>query len=298
MNVPSDKIAIISYASGIGAGKSGCAKGPIQLQHSPYLKSLQPLLDWQSPLTPTQQLQGMAALASIADLSNQLAQTAADLTRQKRFFLTLGGDHSSAIGTWSGVATAIAPQSLGLIWIDAHLDSHTPDTTPSGNIHGMPLAALLGAGPTELTHILTTQTKLKPENVCIIGVRSFEPAEKHFLEEMNVRIYYMDEIKTRGIDTVFEEALAHVRKNSNYLGVSIDLDAIDPQSAPGVGSPEPDGIDPEALYQGLAHLLSQKELLAAEIVEYNPELDKHHETEQIAVTLIEKFVLNRARGKK
>jgi arginase len=292
-----DSIALLSYASGLGARLSGCGQGPIQLRTSPYIDKLQHCLEWDTALEPQEFNQGLAALNSIADLSQKLAMAAARLIRKQQFFITLGGDHTCAIGTWSGVAGALDPQSLGLIWIDAHLDSHTPQTTHSGNIHGMPAAILLGYGPPELTQVFSHKHKLRPENMCFIGIRSYEPEEQHFLEKMNVRIFYMAEIQKRGITAVFEEAISHVKKNSDFLGVSLDLDAISPEFAPGVGSPEPNGIDPNSLYQGMALILKQKELIAAEIAEYNPSLDQGFKTEQIIASIIAQIVQNQTKCK-
>lgn len=226
----------------------------------------------------------------MAELNTQLAEITQDLTAQKQTFMVVGGDHSCAIGTWSGVAAELAKENaaLGLIWIDAHMDSYTFDTTPSGNIHGMPLAALFGYGAAKLTHILTSTPKLKPEHVSLIGIRSFESGEAALLHRLGVRIYEMAEIKERGLTCVLQEAIARAKQGTVGFGVSLDFDAIDPQDAPGVGVPEPDGIKDKDLYRALTLLRQEKHLLGIEIVEYNPSLDKNCKTELV----INKIVLS------
>lgn len=282
-------IELIGYGSGIGAGNKGCRLGPSTLKSSPQLKKLQDFVRWQPILTPNEERSGLQALESITSISRQLGTITAQLTRENKFFITLGGDHSSAIGTWSGVASVISPNDLGLIWIDAHLDSHTFGTSPSGNIHGMPLAVLLHQGHPDLTQLFIDAPKLKPKNVCVIGVRSFEKEEQHLLEELNVRIFYMPEILARGLDAVLKEAHHIVTEHSQFFGISLDLDAIQPEEAPGVGTPEPNGIHAEELLATLTELIKDKRLIGAEIVEFNPELDHNKKTETLIADVIKHF---------
>lgn len=177
---------------------------------------------------------------------------------------------------------------MGLVWIDAHMDSHTAETSPSGNIHGMPLAALLGYGGPELTQIQMTDPKLSPEFLSLIGVRSFEAPEAQFLQRLGVRVYDMQEVKTRGLEIILAEAIARAEQSPSGFGVSLDLDALDPNDAPGVGVPESGGLLAEALCQALTQLKHNKNLLGIEIVEYNPCLDNDYKTEQ----LIQKILLS------
>lgn len=289
-------INLIGYASGNGAGNSLCEKGPIQMQASPYLKEIN--ARWYEILTPTSSKKGLDAEDTIAEISSRLAKISYTLTKNQQFFVTIGGDHSSAIGTWSGVAAALFPKTLGLLWIDAHLDSHTDKTTPSGNIHGMPLAALLGFGKESFTHLLSDRKKLSPENVCVIGVRSYEKEERELLEKLNVRIFYMDEIRKRGFQTIFDEAINIVSKNTDFYGISLDLDGIDPIEAPGVGTPEANGIALESLKKALEKITRDPKLVAAEIAEFNPSLDKDHKTEKIIADLLKDFSVNYEKRKK
>lgn len=289
------QIELIGYACGIGAGKVECEQGPLYLKNSGSLDKLSGLI-WNKILQPVDSSRHKEALQSIATLSLELAKITAELVAQRKFFITIGGDHSSAIGTWSGVATALRPLSLGLLWVDAHLDSHTMETTPSGNIHGMPLAALLGQGDTALTSILSREPKIKPENTCVLGVRSYEQEEQKLLQELGVRIFYMEEIIEKGMDAVIEEAHAIISNNTDYFGVSIDLDAVTPEEAPGVGTPEPNGISIESLIAGLQKLNEDPKLIGAEIVEFNPTLDKNQQTELLIVAIVKEFIKSRSKG--
>jgi arginase len=204
------------------------------------------------------------------------------------FPLVVGGDHSCAIGTWSGVHRALANHGpVGLIWIDAHMDSHTFATTPSGQIHGMPLACLLGHGETALTRIGGAEAKLRPEQVCLIGVRSYEAGEAALLHRLGVRVYDMDEIRRRGLAEVFEEALAIVRQGTAGFGVSVDLDALDPGEEPGVGTPVAGGLRRAELADALSHLRGDPAFVAMEIVEYNPRRDRRHATADAAGALLD-----------
>lgn len=281
-------LPIIGYACGIGAGNIGTEAGPFKLQAT-ELAPQEMEVHWQQMLVPKHQHQGLAALEDIREISQRLAQISENLIDHGKFFMTIGGDHTCAIGTWSGVAAAIKPKKLGLLWIDAHLDSHTPKTTPSGNIHGMPLAVLLGQGDQVLTQLNSISPKILPENLCIIGIRSYEKAEQALLESLNVKIFYMADIQKKGFAAIFQEAIAHIKQHSDCFGISLDLDAIDPTQAPGVGSPASDGIDSDELLQAIHSIAEEPRLLAFEIAEFNPQLDQGQKTEKIMIELLGKF---------
>jgi arginase len=287
----SKSFVLLGYASGLAGNNPGSAAGPLQLKAHAMDD---PLLNkafghWQAIVAPEAESE-KERLAQVVELSTQLAVITRDLTERQQRFVLIGGDHSSAIGTWSGVSAAklSAHSAIGLIWIDAHMDSHTFDTTPSGNIHGMPLAALLGYGDQKLTQLLTVKPKLSPEQVSLVGARSFEREEAALLRRLGVRIYEMPEIKERGLACVVQEAIDRAKKGTAGFGVSVDLDAVDPRDAPGVGVPEPNGIAGEDLCQALTLLQQEKQLLGVEIVEYNPYLDEDQKTER----LIHKIVLS------
>lgn len=260
-------IPTYSYSSGIGAGNSGCADGP------QYLLDHLNILQSQGMVKPKQQTKGLASLPEIVRMCTELASFTAASTKNQELFLSLGGDHTMAIGTTSGVASALrAKGDVGLIWIDAHLDSHTPDTSESNNIHGMPVAHLLGYGNPALTHIGDDQPKIKPENVFFIGIRSYEAAELDFLKSHNVRIYFMSEVKARGLTEIIHEIAEKLRGAAGVV-LSLDVDGIDPPFAPGTGVPEPDGIYLPELLDGLKLIKHEINLVGIEIAEFNPHLD-------------------------
>ena len=166
------------------------------------------------------------------------------------------------------------------------MDSHTPQTSFTQNIHGMPLAALLGEGVPELCQLLDDQPKLKPQNVCLIGVRSYEYGERKFLEQLGVRIYYIDEVQERGLSVVVKEAYELVNRFTCGFGLSIDMDAMDPDDAPGVGCREPGGIHGNDLIYALSHMPRNKPCLGMEITEYNPMLDVDNKTAHLLISLL------------
>lgn len=282
-----NSISLIGYASGVAAGDPGCKDGPDVLSKSDLIQQLQQTswqADWEAMLYPSSI---EPKLAVVADLCTQLALKIKRLVEQKHFFAVLGGDHACAIGTWSGVASALKPQGpIGLIWFDAHMDSHTFETTPSGNIHGMPVASLLGYGAAELINILTATPKLLPEHVCLIGVRSFEAKEAELLKRLRVKVYDMNEIEQRGLAVVVQEAIAIVTRATAAFGVSLDLDCIDPKDAPATGTLAPGGIAATALIEALPLISTQAKFIGAEIAEYNPQHDKNDLTKKLIPQLL------------
>ncbi len=286
--MPHRSLYLIGYASDAAGANRGSGEGPSFLQKSSIFSSLtaQGLnLDWQMMLYPD--LSHASILNTVHFLSKELSELTAQCASENKFFTVFGGDHTSAIGTWTGVSYAKNKAGpIGLIWVDAHLDSHTPQTSESGNLHGMPLACLLGYGDSSLTQLYHIGTSLKPENICIIGVRSFEPAELALLSSLNVRIFFMDEVKKRGIKDVMQEAIELVTRKTSCFGITIDIDSIDPNDAPGTGVAEPDGIKGELLCEALTLLADDRRLIGAEIVEFDPKRDKNHLTENLIVRMI------------
>jgi arginase len=279
---------IIGAAIGLGAKDSRCEHGPAALQGGGILDRLQqqlPASIWSGILHARGNARGCDVLPNIAAFCTRLARATYKAVRTDRCAWVIGGDHSCAIGSWSGIASAY-DGSLGLIWIDAHLDSHTPDSSPSGAVHGMPLACLLGAGPPLLTELGGHGAKLRAQNVCVLGVRSFEPAEEMLLQRLGVHVVFMDEIRRRGMAAVFAEAIDRVSSNTVGFGVTIDLDVIDPRDAPGVGSPEPGGIAGAELAQVLAQLAGRHDLTGVEIAEFNPERDVNGATATLIYELL------------
>ncbi|WP_310494200.1 arginase [Dechloromonas sp.] len=280
------RIRIIGAASGIGAQDRACEDGPVAFHRSQAWHELEhhPLIDWGKTLFAPQG-DGASITGRIAALCRNLADEVALALRANEFPVVIGGDHSVAIGTWSGVARAIT-EPIGLLWIDAHLDSHTPETSYSGAIHGMPLACLLGRGDKRLLNIGLEGTQISAAHTVVLGPRSYEPEELEFLQRMQVRIIDSDEILRRGFAACLDEAIAIVASAPAGFGVTLDLDAIDPQQAPGVGSPEPDGLVVHDAVEALRRIGGMPGLKALEIVEYNPDRDRHGTTAGLISDLI------------
>jgi arginase len=280
-------IKCIGLASGIGAGNVLCAKGPLFLKDNLII---QPGLIWHTITVPKDNITDKYDHISILNQSHSAASH--QLTKETPFFLSFGGDHSSAIGTWSGIAEAKAADGdIGLIWIDAHMDSHTPQTSESGNIHGMPLAALLGYGDERLTKISSSKPKIKPENCALVGIRSYEPQEAEFLKKLNVKVYFTEEVQQRGLRAILEEILEDFSKRTIGYGVSFDLDAIDPSVVKAVGTPVPCGIDADEAIHAMS-FFSKKPPLAFELVEYNPEMDTDGSTLKFTQKLLQNLINN------
>jgi len=286
-----DKFHLLGYASGVAGKDSDAGDAPAVIQQA--LQQQGYSYQWDKIIYPDS-----GVLTDVISRScSELAAAVSVLAKQQVSFSVIGGDHTCAIGTWSGVYDAMHEKGdIGLIWIDAHMDSHTPETSESKRVHGMPAACLLGYGYSSLTAILQQTPKIKPENLCFIGIRSFEKGEAELLARLNVRVYFMEEVKERGLMTVLKEAVKHVSSHTIAYGLSIDLDAIDPSEAPGVDVPEPDGIHAADLINGLSEIASDPKLIATEIVEFDPSRDKNHMTENLVVSLLESIHGNRNRG--
>lgn len=275
------RVAVIGVASGYGAGDPACQDGSEVIRALRFLSDLEAVdagLHWDEPIRLA--LPHPAdALDAVENIAVQLADRVGQHLEQGDFPLVIGGDHSCAIGTWSGVKRALgASARLGLIWIDAHMDSHTMATSATRHIHGMPLASLLGRGDPRLAAVAGAGAKLLPEDVCLIGVRSFEADEVILLRQLGVRVYFMHEVRRRGLSEVFAEALCRVAAQTRGYGISIDLDALDPAQGPGVGTPVPGGLLRAEMTDALALAQGDERLLAVEIVEYNPYRDEHFVT--------------------
>ena len=203
--------------------------------------------------------------------------------------LLLGGDHSVAAGSVSGLAEFYRRrnQKVGLLWIDAHSDINTPETSPSGNVHGMPLAALLGLGPEPLSGIFDWQPKIDPQNTVLIGVRDIDATEKENIRRAGIsEVYTMRDIDERGMRTVMEEALRVAGRGTAGYHVSLDMDWIDPEDAPGVGTPVRGGATYREAHLAMEILADHGRLLSFEVVEVNPVIDEHNRTAELAVELI------------
>ena len=201
--------------------------------------------------------------------------------------LVLGGDHSVGAGTVSGVAEFYRKQGqqIGLIWIDAHTDINTPESSPSGNVHGMPLAAIMGLGPADLTNIFNFSPKVAPDNCVLVGVRDIDAIEKENVRRAGIEVFTMRDIDERGMRTVMEEALRIAGRGTAGYHVSLDMDWVDPEDAPGVGTPVRGGATYREAHLAMEIIADHGRLLSFEIVEVNPVIDEHNRTADLAVEL-------------
>jgi arginase len=207
---------------------------------------------------------------------------------EKHIALSLGGDHSLAAGSVAGTASALNHQdrNLGLLWIDAHADMNTPETTLSGNVHGMPLACILGKGPPELTAIGGFSPKVNPKRCAVIGLRNLDEREKEIVRQSGVHAFTMNSIDRHGMAAVMEEALDAISDGGAALHVSFDMDGVDPAVSPGVGTPVSGGLSYREAHLLMEMVADTQRLVALDIVEVNPILDHQNSTAVLACELI------------
>jgi arginase len=292
------KYKLIGAATGWGAQVRQCEDGPEALLKFDLVSKLRqqeiPILSTEIIYPLYQEKQRHHSLKEslrlVHDVNLRLCDAVQTSFLQGYKPVLLGGDHSMAVGTWNGVNEYLIEKKagpFGLIWIDAHMDSHIEETTPSGAWHGMPLSGLMGHGHPFLSAMKQPRPVLQPDHICLIGVRSFEEGEALLLKKNNVKIYYMEEVRERGMKAILDEAIRSVLKKVKLFGVSLDLDVIDPAIAPGVGSPEQDGVSDQDLFSALTLLRENKDsMIAFELVEYNPHRDKQEKTAQMCFDIL------------
>ncbi len=223
-------------------------------------------------------------LEQVIEANETLASMVDSEIQKDRFPLIIGGDHSIAIGSLAGISKHY--ENLGVIWYDAHGDLNTSDTSPSGNIHGMPLAVSLGLGHERLTNLYNYAPKIKPENVVIIGARSLDPGERELIREKGIRVYTMHEIDRMGMSAVMEEAISYLQERTDGVHLSLDLDGLDPTEAPGVGTPVLGGMTYRESHLAMEMLADAEVITSLEVVEVNPILDEKNKTATLAVGLM------------
>jgi arginase len=283
-------IRIIGVPMDLGQSRRGVDMGPSALRYaglSPRLRKLGHTVEdiGNIPVAVRDTLPesgGMAFLPAVVEACDLIYAQGKRAVAEGCIPLFIGGDHSIAVGTVGGV-THEAPS--GLLWIDAHGDFNTPESSPSGNIHGMPLAALMGLGRPELTHLGRTGAKLKPSDVILIGTRDLDLEERRLLKDSRIGIYSMREIDERGIAEVVREALARLG-HLPRLHVSLDMDSLDPMDAPGVGTPVAGGISYREAHLLMEILADTNCVGSIDVVEINPILDERNHTAEIAAELL------------
>ena len=282
------RITAVGVASCLGGNHAECDLGAEVLRNSLPLQEICAAngveLGWAETVRPG--IHGVEP--SVAGVCRQTVELAYRLSKRNQPFIFFSGDHSSAMGIWKGVMTAFLPdRRCGLIWIDAHMDAHTFTTSPSGNLHGMPLAALLGENDDKLQRLYREGPTLRPEHVALFGIRSFEAAEKRLLQRLGVRYFVMRELSSaEAFKHHLCQAITLICDSADGYGISIDLDAVDPKDAPAVGSPEPDGIPGRLLCESLAELNGDPRLIGLEIAEFSPIYDRKQRTEQLIAKLV------------
>jgi arginase len=227
-------------------------------------------------------------LPQIAATCQRLAVLVGETLSRGSVPVVLGGDHSVAIGTASGVSQYFREQNraVGLIWLDAHADMNTPESSPSGNVHGMPLACIVGSGPAELTGLFGYQPKVAPKNVVIVGLRDVDQTEKPHVRELGVHAFTMREIDERGMRSVMDEALRLASDGTAGFHLSLDMDFVDPKDAPGVGTPVRGGVTYREAHLAMEMICDSRRMVSMEVVEVNPVIDEVNRTADLAVELV------------
>jgi arginase len=227
-------------------------------------------------------------LPQITDTCTRLAAAVEKALGEKRFPLILGGDHSIAAGTVAGASAHFREtgRKIGLIWVDAHSDMNTPETSPSGNVHGMPLACCVGMGPRELTHIGGHVPIVDPHSVALVGIRSVDELERRNIQRAGLRVFTMRNIDEQGLRAVMSEAIAVASQGTDVFHVSFDMDSVDPREAPGVGTPVPGGLTYREAHLAMEMICDSGKMRSMDVVEVNPVIDEANRTAMLAVELI------------
>jgi arginase len=284
-------VSIVGVPMDLGQSRRGVDMGPSALRYAGLHERLQRLglrtedlgnIEVRERLTLPAKAGGLDFLPAVVRAAKETYEMGQSAVASGRIPVFLGGDHSISVGTVGGVT---APGPAGVLWIDAHGDLNTPETSPSGNIHGMPLAGLLGLGAPQLVNLGRPGAKLPVGDVVLVGVRDLDPPERELLRRHDVRVYTMSEIDDRGIADVTRDALERLA-HTPRLHVSLDLDVVDPREAPGVGTPVMGGITYREAHLLMEIVARDGRLGSADIVEVNPMLDTHNRTAEMAVELV------------
>lgn len=290
-------ISIIGAPLDLGAGRRGVDMGPSALRLAGLNAKLSALgyevedlgnvAVAQQESTPSGD-ENAKYLPQIANTCTNLAVMVEGVMKARKFPLVLGGDHSLAVGTVSGVGHVFEERAekIGLIWIDAHADMNTPESSPSGNVHGMPLACCLGRGPRELTSIFGYTPKVEGRNVVLVGVRDVDIRERSFVRESGVNAFTMRDIDEYGLRNIMQQAVALAGEGTAGFHLSLDMDVVDPDEAPGVGTPVRGGMTYREAHLAMEMICDCSSMLSMEIVEVNPVLDEANRTALLGVELV------------
>ena len=297
------QIDIIGVPVDLGADRRGVDMGPSAIRYAHLHQKLSELGysledkgNIEVPILETCQISDpkLKYIDCIIPMARRVAGAVATSIEAKHFPLVLGGDHSLSLGSIRGAAKH---RKLGLIWVDAHADFNTPETTPSGNVHGMPLAALCGLGDPRLVHLWDeTPPVLDPRRVAILGARDLDPGEKRNLREAGVMVQSMEQIDRLGMVMVLEKAIERVSRDVDGIYLSFDMDALDPRHAPGVGTSVPGGLTYREAHLACEVVVETGKLIGMDMVEVNPILDVQNQTAILAVEFIRSALGSRVWG--
>jgi arginase len=285
------KVRIIGVPMDLGQSRRGVDMGPSALRVAGLQARLKQLGHQVEDIgnIPVKQPEEMPVgekrakyMAEIAETCKDLAEIVQKCLEEDFVPLVLGGDHSIAAGAVSGVASYFRKEKkqIGYIWLDAHGDMNTPESSPSGNVHGMPLAAVMGYGAPELVDLLGFKPKVEPQNIVLVGVRDLDLQERRLVKKSGVRVFTMRDIDERGMREVMADALKYATDDTDGISVSLDMDFVDPSDAPGVGTPVRGGVT-------YREMIADSDAMASmEVVEINPVIDEHNRTALLGVELI------------
>ncbi|MFX3672881.1 MAG: arginase [Paenisporosarcina sp.] len=287
------KISIIGVPMDLGQARRGVDMGPSAIRYAGLVERLEEIghlvtdkgdIQIATAKKTVQANTILRNLKEVTDACTVLSHKVHEVMENGQFPLVLGGDHSIAIGTLAGLGDRY--ENLGVIWYDAHADLNTGETSPSGNIHGMPLGVSIGLGHDELINIRGYTPKVKPKNVVIIGARSIDPGERALIKQTGIKVFTMHEIDRLGMTEVMEQAIQYLKDQKvDGVHLSLDLDGLDPIYTPGVGTPVPGGISYRESHLAMEMLYSSEMITSAEFVEVNPILDEKNKTADVAVAL-------------
>ena len=295
------KVTFVGVPLDLGAGRRGVDMGPSAIRSAGIHQRVRELgydvedagdievqiQETQDPGDPR-----LKFLKEIRATCEALRDKVMGILQKGRMPVVLGGDHSIAMGTISGVSRFYREKDgkVGLVWFDAHGDMNTPETSPTGNIHGMPLAAALGLGEKSLAGLAGATPMVDGARAAVIGLRDVDPAERENLKDSGIGAFTMRDIDERGMRTVMEEAIKRATSGTEGIHVSFDLDGMDPDFAPGVGTPSPGGISFREAHLAMEMLADTERVISAELVEVNPILDQSNRTANLGVGLLQSLL--------
>jgi arginase len=291
------RIRIIGVPMDLGASRRGVDMGPSALRVAGLQARIKQLghqvedignISVKQPEEMSYGEKRAKYLAEIADACKDLAAMVEKSLEESMLPVVLGGDHSIAAGTLSGVAAHFKKKEkkIGLVWLDAHGDINTPESSPSGNVHGMPLAAAMGYGATELVELQGFKPKVEPQNISLVGIRDLDSQEKKLAKKSGVHVFTMRDIDERGMREVMSDALKYAMDDTDGISVSLDMDFVDPADAPGVGTPVRGGVTYREAHLAMEMLADTEAMVSLEVVEINPVIDEHNRTALLGVELV------------